>query len=282
MRFIKGKKYRARTSFGDHRSIGDIFEADEDSHFMWYTPSAGHQSKSSHPKNWELVEEETKTKPYKELFPQEIYEKVLSICGKTLSPEVLATNPGSHFVFFDQLEGQDFWYDVLYERDYDKFFTRYPKDSGYKGEIKGFPKEIVEKMLDRQVEEGNKRDVSVFEIDRYSGKSFGFHWSSTCEGSGFWDGVIGNRNFDVFFSKYPRLSNSDILEEEIPIEEPLPDKEDEKPMMEFSPVAYEMHSEDLEEQYLKALSESIFTTTVANPIRNKPKGLELIKVKKRG
>ena len=33
----------------------------------------------------------------------------------------------------------------------------------YGGEIKDFPPEIVEKMLEKQVEQGNKRDVSVFE-----------------------------------------------------------------------------------------------------------------------
>jgi len=31
----------------------------------------------------------------------------------------------------------------------------------YKGQIKDFPTEVVEKMLERQVDQGNKRDVTV-------------------------------------------------------------------------------------------------------------------------
>ena len=35
-----------------------------------------------------------------------------------------------------------------------------------KGELEGFPKEIISRMLDCQEEQGNPRDVSVFERDR--------------------------------------------------------------------------------------------------------------------
>ena len=31
----------------------------------------------------------------------------------------------------------------------------------YKGEIKGFPQEIVEKMLDYQEKQGNKRNIEI-------------------------------------------------------------------------------------------------------------------------
>ena len=70
----------------------------------------------------------------------------------------------------------------------------------YKGEIAGFPQEIVEKMLERQVEQGNKRDVSVFERTCTGG----FFWDITIEGQLFWSSVIKNKNFDVFFAKYPK------------------------------------------------------------------------------
>lgn len=36
----------------------------------------------------------------------------------------------------------------------------------YKGQLEGFPKEIVERMLECQVEQGNSRDVSIFEENR--------------------------------------------------------------------------------------------------------------------
>ncbi len=77
----------------------------------------------------------------------------------------------------------------------------------YRGDLKGFPKEIVERMLECQVEQGNEKDVSVFETildaDRYFG---GFTWRDTIEGSNWWSEVIDNKNFNMFFNKYPKTS----------------------------------------------------------------------------
>ena len=73
----------------------------------------------------------------------------------------------------------------------------------YKGEIADFPQEVVEKMLERQVEQGNKRDVSVFEICR-GAISNGFEWSKTEEGFYFWGSVITDKHFGLFFAKYPK------------------------------------------------------------------------------
>lgn len=76
-------------------------------------------------------------------------------------------------------------------------------DNMYKGQLEGFPPEIVEKMLYYQEKQGNKRDVTVFEKckDVYSS---GFCWDSTDEKFDFWDNVINNKNFDLFFEKYPK------------------------------------------------------------------------------
>ena len=75
----------------------------------------------------------------------------------------------------------------------------------YKGELEGFPQEVVERMLEHQVEQNNKRDVSVFEkyTDRCKGKG-GFTWASTIEGREFWKDVISYAKFEVFFGKYPK------------------------------------------------------------------------------
>ena len=73
----------------------------------------------------------------------------------------------------------------------------------YGGEIADFPVEIVERMLECQVEQGNKRDVSVFE--KYSARNNtkgGFDWHSTTEGRDFWVSVICGKQFDLFFQKY--------------------------------------------------------------------------------
>lgn len=76
----------------------------------------------------------------------------------------------------------------------------------YKGQLEGFPVEIVEKMLERQVEQGNKRDISVFEKNVLAGgkRGEGFTWDKTPEGHNFWLHVISRRNFEVFFDRYPK------------------------------------------------------------------------------
>lgn len=68
------------------------------------------------------------------------------------------------------------------------------------GEIKDFPIEVVKKMVERQVEQGNKADVGDFQ-DIATG---GFFWGETTEGYDFWSEVIGRKNFDLFFEKYPK------------------------------------------------------------------------------
>ena len=77
----------------------------------------------------------------------------------------------------------------------------------YKGQIKDFPQEIVEKMLEYQVEQGNQRNVEVFEGFREANhKNKGFTWEKTPEGELFWGKVIFYENFSVFFKKYPKIS----------------------------------------------------------------------------
>lgn len=73
----------------------------------------------------------------------------------------------------------------------------------YKGDLKGFPPEIVEKMLDRQEQQGNGRDIEVFEGVITSPKSAGgFNWNRTPEGYYFWNAVIRDRRFSIFWDRY--------------------------------------------------------------------------------
>jgi hypothetical protein len=78
-----------------------------------------------------------------------------------------------------------------------------------KGDLIGFPKEIIARMLDCQVEQGNKEDVSVFERQCATGCfNKGFTWDKTKEGSYFWHNVINNKDFDFFFERrYPKKDN---------------------------------------------------------------------------
>lgn len=75
----------------------------------------------------------------------------------------------------------------------------------YKGDLEDFPVEIVEKMLEKQVEQGNKKDVSIFEKYRCSAKSLGgFNWEETCESLDFWYSILVNKNFDTFYALYQK------------------------------------------------------------------------------
>jgi hypothetical protein len=74
----------------------------------------------------------------------------------------------------------------------------------FEGQLEGFPAAVVEKMLERQVEQGNKRDVSVFERNKIAGEpEGGFNWQSTTDGAGFWFDVIHDQRFECFFERYP-------------------------------------------------------------------------------
>lgn len=72
------------------------------------------------------------------------------------------------------------------------------------GAIKDFPIVLVEKMIEEQVKQGNKADVEVFQkLAITDAKCGGFDWDKTKDGDDFWQEVIGEGNFDLFFEKYP-------------------------------------------------------------------------------
>jgi hypothetical protein len=74
-----------------------------------------------------------------------------------------------------------------------------------KNELEGFPREVIEKMLERQVEQGNEISKNVFMENADSTKKMGgFDWHDTIEHDWFWESVIHNKNFDFFFKKYPK------------------------------------------------------------------------------
>jgi hypothetical protein len=72
------------------------------------------------------------------------------------------------------------------------------------GQIKGFPIEVVQRMCDCQVEQGNKADVSVFQRYKIASKlDGGFDWLNTKEREPFWLHTTAG-NFDEFFEMYPK------------------------------------------------------------------------------
>lgn len=64
-------------------------------------------------------------------------------------------------------------------------------------DIQGFPIEVVQKMLYYQVSQGNKEDVSIFQNRAITSKT-------AEEGMEFWNKVIHEQKFSIFFNKYPK------------------------------------------------------------------------------
>ena len=67
------------------------------------------------------------------------------------------------------------------------------------------PVEIQEKMLERQVQQGNKRDEEVFGRDLYTNQELGgFDWCETPEEAEFWSYVLESDNHELFYQRYPK------------------------------------------------------------------------------
>ena len=84
------------------------------------------------------------------------------------------------------------------------------------GELANFPIEVIERMLDCQVEQGNPRDVKIFQenIDATLEEG-GFDWYGTKEELNFWCNVIIDKQFDLFFEKYPKIDIAQLLKQSL-------------------------------------------------------------------
>ena len=75
------------------------------------------------------------------------------------------------------------------------------------GDIENFPIEVVQKMVEEQVKQGNEPDVEVFQRCAIAGADLGgFDWFRTNDPL-FWTMVIDGKNFELFFTEYPKKSN---------------------------------------------------------------------------
>lgn len=104
------------------------------------------------------------------------------------------------------------WYELIYLPWKTK--QEVPDEPVFKGQLKGFPVEVVEKMLEHQVAQGNVRDVSVFEENNAAdARRRGFDWIATPEHkkhTDFWVCVINNKDFDLFFQIYPKNKSNQV------------------------------------------------------------------------
>jgi hypothetical protein len=78
------------------------------------------------------------------------------------------------------------------------------KKSDLIGEIANFPIEVVQKMIEEQVKQGNEADVTVFQDDNFADTyGGGFSWLDAKDGDDFWFEIISKENFNLFFDRYP-------------------------------------------------------------------------------
>lgn len=78
-------------------------------------------------------------------------------------------------------------------------------ESDLSGQLKGFPIEVVQRMVDYQVKQGNLADISIFQSTASEEFQFGgFNWDETPEKTNFWHSVIMDREFDRYFEMYPK------------------------------------------------------------------------------
>lgn len=90
----------------------------------------------------------------------------------------------------------------IYDKEIDFDLKNYIKT----GLIHDFPKDILEKMMQNQMNQGNPADATVFEEKRDKQlDDGGFNWKDTPEGENFWFQVIVSKNFQMFFDRYPEV-----------------------------------------------------------------------------
>ena len=83
----------------------------------------------------------------------------------------------------------------------------------YKGMLEGRPEFFVRALLDEQVKQGNKENVSVFERNiKASKRDGGFDYEQTEQKTWFWTRVVANEKYNMLFIEPVRMCCFDIIE----------------------------------------------------------------------
>lgn len=76
------------------------------------------------------------------------------------------------------------------------------KREDIRGEIAGYPIEIIQAAVDRGVEQGDDANRVIRGLQ--CSADGGFSWSETPEGLIFWSKIMNRHKFSIFFQRYPR------------------------------------------------------------------------------
>jgi hypothetical protein len=108
------------------------------------------------------------------------------------------------FSWSNTKEGHTFWSSIFNERNYKPFYDKYPQtQTKYKGLIVGFPKEIVDLLLERFDKKQLIPGKTKLESLEIKGVMGAFDWCSSPEKSSFWID-IDERKFETFYKRYPK------------------------------------------------------------------------------
>ncbi len=97
------------------------------------------------------------------------------------------------------------WYPLCSLKEPIGWYPKSMKKYNFTGELQGFPDEIIDKLVERQIKAGNPSNASLFDGDcTINHREGGFDWDTTIEGDDFWENVLTYRRFDLFFERYPK------------------------------------------------------------------------------
>lgn len=80
------------------------------------------------------------------------------------------------------------------------------------GELRGVPDCVVKMMLEEQVKQGNRLDITIFQNNLTSGKKEGgFDWSKTIQGYTYWKDILIYKDFSKVNREDIELSELSIV-----------------------------------------------------------------------
>lgn len=157
-------------------------------------------------------------------FPIEIIEKITfyqqeqtgKINLRIFESDLATTLKDGGFDWYKTPEGPTFWRNILTFRNFYIFFLKYPRpeDSlklrflekysiASQSFLSGLPLEILDKMIEYQVKQGNTANPEIFVENSTANKiEGGFDWCDTKEGTIFWSDVICEYKHYKFFKRY--------------------------------------------------------------------------------
>lgn len=163
-------------------------------------------------KFWELEPSKVQVKIKDEKHLTELFK----MC-KLFGVEICISDYKLEYKYFRKnLTGS--WYsNYIFNEDYTEvtttqFYEILSYNYGYQGDIEGFDKDVVLRMLEYQAKQGDRRDIKEFERNNCKG----FIWRDTCEGRDFWEKTI-EINKGKFQEQIPATSQE--LETETQIKE---------------------------------------------------------------